>query len=140
MINNNVTLKVTRYITEENQAVKTYEKNNFSLTKEETAHIVFPEGNITSRVIVASINEALNLENKKFLSVKMFHDVLKSKELLSKTTHEKVNRTITTNNSHKYGIITVKNIFQGEEYERILYTDAAKEFILNNLLFWFSAS
>lgn len=111
----------------------------FSITKEEADALVFPSGDVGVKGIISAVNVTVDKTEKHGLSIITLYAVLKEIGLLEKSTGEGKVRTTTTQKSGMYGIKTVKSTFQGEEYDRIMYTDQAKEYIREQLPVWFGS-
>ena len=112
----------------------------FYITKEAAESIIFPPGEIGVKGIVTAVNNVVDGNESHGLSIITLYGVLKELGILEKSSGEGKVRTTTTAQSAQYGIKTIKSTFQGEEYDRIIYTDQAKEYIRGQLPIWFSQS
>lgn len=113
------------------------EREDFRITQNQATAIIFPKGSIGVNGLVSAVNQTINTEVMTGLTVIALYNKLKKKGILEKSSKDSVTKTVTTQISADYGIVTVKNTFQGQEYDRIMYTDQAKEYLRTQLPLWF---
>lgn len=114
-------------------------RKKFSMTKAQAEMIDFPSGDIGVKGIITAVNQAVDTDEASGLSIVSLYRVLKELGILEKSDGNGKVKTVTTGKSGMYGIKTVKYTFQGETYDRVMYTDQAKEYIRKNLPVWFGA-
>lgn len=124
-------------IIERQESRQEVQRDPFRITQVQAQAIRFPEGDIGVKGVVSAINRVINTEVMTGLTILALYNKLKKKGILEKSSKNSVTKTITTSQSGKVGIITIKNTFQGQEYDRIMYTDQAKEYLREQLPIWF---
>lgn len=112
-------------------------KRTFCITKTQAQAIEFQQGDIGVKGILSAVNRVIETEEVSQLSVVSFYKVLKELKILEKSGEPGSSRTVTTDSSANYGIKSVKSTFQGQEYDRIMYTDKAKDYFRQQLPIWF---
>lgn len=114
-------------------------RKKFSMTIVQAEMINFPSGDIGVKGIITAVNQAVDTDEASGLTIVSLYKVLKELGILEKSDGNGKVKTVTTAKSGMYGIKTVKYTFQGETYDRIMYTDQAKAYIRKNLPVWFGA-
>lgn len=132
-------IKVLSEAIESEKNTRSYRtRKTFSITRKEAETIRFPAGEIGVKGIITAINASVDANESGFLTIVALYKVLKEKGILGISDEGGRTTTVCTDISIVYGIITKSCIFQGETYERILYTDKAKETLRKKLPEWFS--
>ena len=112
-------------------------RDKFHLTEKQASVIKFPSGTVGVKGIISAVNEAIDTEVMTGLTIVSLYKKLKDLGILEKSTEGSTARTVTTAIASDYGIETVKHSFQGQEYDRIMYTDQAKEYLRKELPLWY---
>ncbi len=109
------------------------ERRNFSITDEEKARICLPDGPIGINQFARCVNEVLSPSSKRLTGV-IINNGLKELGILTEVVDPNgKKRTTITAKSAQYGISTEPRVYNGAEYEAVLYDDSGKLFLLNNL-------
>lgn len=130
---------LTRIVEGEHKTLRS-SKKPFQISKEEAESICFPTGDIGVKGIISAVNEAVDANAVGPLTILSLYKILKEIGVLKKEEMNGKGRTAITEQSGRYGIISVKSVYQNEEYDRILYTDKAKVFLKKQLPVWFPVS
>lgn len=111
----------------------------FVITHEQLEKVVLPIGEIGINEIAKAINKVIDQQVSKKVTGQMINKKLKELGILSEMVAEdgKTN-TITNENSEGYGIESVARNFNGREYQKIVYNEVGKEFLLDNFMRWMS--
>ncbi len=115
----------------------TFSKEAFKLTEEKVNNIKFPDGEHGVMKIIGAINEQIDHHKMKRLSAFAFNKKLIEEGLLSYSSEEGSKKAVINDKSEKQGIISVKSTFNNEEYDKVVYTEKGKAFVLKNLSKWF---
>ncbi len=106
----------------------------FAITAEEKGSVLFPPGNIGVNQIARSINNAIDLSRSRKITGAEINKQLKKMGILAEellTDGKK--RTIVTDNSVNYGIVTEKRSYNGNEYDMVCFNDTGKKYLLDEL-------
>lgn len=114
-----------------------YAKAPFKLSDEMIESVTFPEGEYGVMKIVNAINNQIDTTRMKRLSAFAFNKKLIETGVLSYAEDEGSKKAVVNKSSNKVGITSVKALFNNEEYDKVIYTDKAKEFVKDNLKVWF---
>ncbi len=131
-------MEVLTRIIEKSERQSRASRTRFRLTETEAGEIKFPKGDVGVKAVLEAVNDVINLEEVNRLTVVSLYKCLKEEGILAKSEVEGQRRTVTTKDSKAYGIITVKSTFQGMTYDKIMYTDLAKEKLRADLVRWFT--
>ena len=111
---------------------KQKKRKSFYITEEELEKVVFPEGNIGINDFCRALNRVIDTTKLKGLNGAKLNKYLKSVGILKDIVDEEGHkRTAVKEESHKYGISTVRRNFSGVEYDQIVYSDEGKMFLLD---------
>ncbi len=113
-------------------------RDKFSMTKSQAEAIKFPGGDVGVKGIITAVNEVVDINVMTGLTIVSLYQRLKDMGILEKSSKDSVTKTVTTSLSSEYGIVTVKNTFQGKEYDRVMYTDKAKAYLRKQLPVWYN--
>jgi|GEM_PF-6400167 len=106
----------------------------FMITPEEKTRIVLPDGKIGVNEFARCVNKVINPEQSKNLTGVDLNKQLKKMGILSeKELEEGKRRTVINDQSKEYGIETEPRSFNGTEYEKIVFNEKGKSFLLENL-------
>ncbi|RUL52017.1 MULTISPECIES: hypothetical protein [Lysinibacillus] len=106
----------------------------FFITNEQLDNVVLPEGKIGIMEFAKAINEVIDPTISKKLNGAMINKKLKELQILSEAIDEEGHRrTITNENSEAYGIESVTKSFRGREYQKVVFNEVGKQFLLKNL-------
>lgn len=98
------------------------------------SNVRFPEENIGVNQFAKCINNAIDLNRSRKISGVEINRQLKKMGILAEEllTDDK-KRTIVNANSSKYGIVTQKRNYNGNEYDMVCFNDIGKKFLLDEL-------
>lgn len=130
--------EVLTKIIERQESRHEIKRDKFRITIGQAQAINFPGGDIGVKGIIAAVNEVVDIEVMTGLTIGSLYQKLKDMGLLEKSSKGSVTKTVTTSLSSEYGIVTVKNTFQGKEYDRVMYTDKAKAYLRQQLPVWYN--
>lgn len=105
----------------------------FVISKEELEKIKLPDKKIGVNEFAKHINQVINTNISKKLSGVEINKRLKQMGVLGEEQEDNKKRTVTNENSSKYGIEVEKRTFNGKEYEAIVFNEEGKKFLLDNL-------
>ncbi|KGR79426.1 hypothetical protein [Ureibacillus manganicus] len=111
----------------------------FKITYEQLEKVELPTGKIGVNEFAKAINTVIDPQVSKKVTGQMINKKLKDLGILSETIDEdgKV-ITITNENSEGYGIESITKNFNGREYQKVVYNEVGKEFLLKNFMEWMS--
>ncbi|QCR30991.1 hypothetical protein [Lysinibacillus sp. SGAir0095] len=105
----------------------------FNITDERLALVDLPSGSIGINEFAKVINAVIDPSVSKKITGAMINKKLKEKGILSEEVDEKGHRTTITNGkSEGYGIESETRTFNGREYQKILFNEIGKKFLLKN--------
>ncbi len=109
----------------------------FLITDEQIENIALPPGKIGINEFAKAINRVIDPQVSKKVTGQMINKKLKELGILSESVDAegKVN-TITNENSEGYGIESVTKTFNGREYQKVVYNEVGKEFLLKHFMEW----
>jgi hypothetical protein len=116
-----------------------YNKKDFEITLEQVEKIKCPKGDIGVMSLVKAINDAINKDHYKQLSAFGLNRKLKEVGVLAQSTEPDNKQTVITELSAECGITTIKSTFNQETYDKIVYMDLGKDYVLDHLVEWFGA-
>ncbi|WP_144512336.1 hypothetical protein [Bacillus sp. FJAT-22090] len=109
--------------------------NKVVLTAEQVEKIVLPKGPISISEFAQAVNLVIDVTISKKLSGSVINRKLKKIGVL---TEEKIDgnktRTVVNDNSNAYGIESMEGYYNGKPYQRIVYNDLGKEFLLKHII------
>ncbi len=106
----------------------------FSITPEEKSKIELPVQKIGVNEFAKSVNKVIDVHRSKKLSGVELNRQLKKMGILAELiTEDGKTRTVINERSMEFGIETEKRVYNGNEYEMILFNDKGKKFLLDNL-------
>lgn len=115
-----------------NKAVRKPAK--FIITDEEKSNVRFPEENIGVNQFARCINNAIDLNrSRKITGVEINKQLKKMGILAEELLTDGKKRTIVNANSHKYGAVTERRNYNGNEYNMVCFNDIGKKFLLDEL-------
>lgn len=116
----------------ENIAVRKPAK--FIITDEEKSSVRFPEENIGVNQFARCINNAIDLNrSRKITGVEINKQLKKMGILAEELLADGKKSTVVNANSPKYGIVTEKRNYNGNEYDMVCFNDIGKKFLLDEL-------
>lgn len=108
--------------------------SKFTITAEEKSKIEFPPNNIGVNEFAKCINNAIDLSRSKKLTGVELNKQLKKIGLLDqKVDSAGKNITITNDKSIEYGIESEQKNYNGVEYDKVVFNEKGKKFLLDNL-------
>jgi len=128
---------ISRVLTEniENGSAKKTKKIEFFIRPDEVEMIKSPQVPFTITNFSKAVISSIEVGNRKRLSGAQLNRKLKEIGLLDEISSEGKTKTITNDVSHKCGIYTEGlTSANGFPYDKVLYNDVGKEFLLNNLI------
>jgi hypothetical protein len=106
----------------------------FIITDEEKSNVRFPEGNIGVNQFARCINSVIDLNRSKKITGVEINKQLKKMGILSEELlPDGKKRAIVNNDSYKYGIVTEKRNYNGNEYDMVCFNETGKKFLLDEL-------
>lgn len=106
----------------------------FLITAEEKEKVVLPEGKIGVNEFAHCINAVIDLNKSRRLTGVELNKQLKKMGILSEIELEDGKKRTTINEQSKdYGIETERRNFNGVDYEKVVFNDQGKKFLLENL-------
>ena len=121
----------------EQRKYPTKKPTKFFISNEQLEKVVLPSGKIGIKEFAKAINKVIDPLISKKVTGQMINKKLKELGILSETIDDdgKVN-TVTNENSEGYGIESITKTFNGREYQKVVYNEVGKEFLLKNFLGW----
>lgn len=114
--------------------IKGIKLEKFIITAEEKSRVRFPEGDIGINQFTRCINNVIDLNRSKRLTGVHMNNQLKKMGILSEELlGDGKKRTVINENSYKFGIVTEKRNYNGNEYDMVCFTDFGKKFLLDDL-------
>ncbi|MCX7747455.1 MAG: hypothetical protein N2645_11300 [Clostridia bacterium] len=111
-----------------------YDTRAFVITEEQKMKISLPEGKIGITQFVKSVNTFVDLTISKKLTAVNLNRQLKKLGILDEVITEKgKTRTYVNENSYQYGIEVETKTFEDRSYEMIVFNEAGKKYLLENL-------
>lgn len=114
-----------------------YKKEAFRIDENGADSIIMPEGEIGVMKLVNIINQTIDLDQMKRLSAFAFNRKLIEEGVLSYGDEDNSKKAVVNDLSSEHGIISIKTTFNGEVYDKVVYTDEGKDYVKSNLLKWF---
>lgn len=106
----------------------------FMITPDEKGRIQLPQGKIGINEFAKCVNKVIDLNrSKKLTGVEINRKLKKMGVLGEQHLDDGKKRTTLSEKSLDFGIETEKRNFNGSEYEMVLFNDAGKKFLLDNL-------
>lgn len=109
--------------------------NKVVLTSEQLERVELPKGLIGINEFARAVNLVIDETVSKKLTGASINRKLKEIGVLSE---EKINdnrkRTVVNSDSIAYGIESMEGFYNGEVYQRVVFNDIGKEFLLKNLI------
>ncbi len=106
----------------------------FVITTDEKKRIELPQDKIGVNEFAKCVNKVLDLNRSKTLSGMEINKKLKKMGILGEETlPDGKKRTVLSAKSSEYGIETEKRNYNGNEYEMVLFNEAGKKYLLDNL-------
>ncbi|MFZ5944905.1 MAG: hypothetical protein ACOYVD_12390 [Bacillota bacterium] len=106
----------------------------FTITQEEKEKIKLPEGKIGINEFAKCVNNVLDLSRSKKLTGVVLNKQLKKMGILGEEIlPDGKTKTVLNSHSPEYGIESETREFNGNLYEKIVFNEKGKNFLLNNL-------
>ncbi|WP_391203058.1 hypothetical protein [Psychrobacillus sp. L4] len=110
--------------------------NKVVLSLEQLESVVLPKGLIGINEFARAVNIVIDKEVSKKISGAAINRKLKQIGILSEEMiSENKIRTVVNDNSIAYGIESIESYYNGEAYQRVVYNDIGKEFLLKNIIY-----
>lgn len=107
---------------------------DFIITPEQKRRVNFPEGKIGVNEFSKQINQCIDSNaSKKLTGVELNKRLKKMGILAEKNAGNGKTRTVTNQNSAKYGFEMENRQFNGVEYEMVVINDEGKRYLLDNI-------
>lgn len=111
------------------------------ITAKNMKQAVFPEGDIGLSEFVRIVNATLDLEKMKKLSIVKFTAVMKENGILGERAEaDGRKRTVCIEDSGQYGFYTVRAMYNGREYDKVMINEQGKKFLVENFAGLFEES
>lgn len=111
------------------------ERAPFSITTEELAQVKLPAEDIGVNQFAKCINQVVDIETTKGISGAQINAKLKELGILAEKVDETGKKvTAISNKSKQYGIVAVPNEYNGRKYDKIIFTDKGKQFLLEHFI------
>ncbi|MEN6350081.1 MAG: hypothetical protein ABFD08_11875 [Syntrophomonas sp.] len=108
--------------------------DRFVITAEEKSQVQFPQENIGVNQFARCINSVIDLNrSRKISGVEINRQLKKMGILAEEQLDDGKKRTAINENSCKYGIVTEKRSYNGNEYDMVCFNDIGKKFLLDDL-------
>lgn len=124
------------YISKEIEKKNTPHKKptEFLLTKAQFEEIILPPGKIGVSDFAKAVNRVIDSTISKKLNGATINKKLKELGILAEEVDEEGHhRTVTNDKSEGYGIESVTRNFNGREYQKVVFNDLGKEFLLKKI-------
>lgn len=109
--------------------------NKVVLTSEQLESVVLPKGPIGINEFARAVNLVIDESISKKLTGTAINRKLKEIGVLSEEKLENnKTRTVVNDNSIAYGIESMESYYNGEPYQRIVFNDLGKEFLMKNII------
>ena len=119
---------------EQKKGRKSSTLTKFMITPEEKNRVILPADKIGVNQFARCINTVIDLNRSKKLTGMELNKQLKKMGILGEKEIEgDRKRTIITDKSKDYGIESEQRNYDGTEYEKIVFNDLGKKFLLDNL-------
>lgn len=106
----------------------------FIITQEEKAKVVLPEEKIGVNTFAKCINQVINpLKSRKLTGVLLNNQLKKMGILSEEETEGGKHRTAVNDTSIQYGIEIMEANYNGNLYEKVVFNDKGKKFLLEHL-------
>lgn len=128
---------LNHYITDqiEQKTLSKRKPTKFLITEEQLENIRLPSEKIGINEFAKAINNVIDQRVSKKVTGQVINKKLKELGILSEMIDEEGKViTITNENSEGYGIESIARSFNGREYQKIVYNDVGKEFLLRNIV------
>lgn len=107
----------------------------FYITNEQISAIELPSGKIGVNNFARAVNAVIDPNQSKKLQGLMINRKLKLLGILSETVDEDGKKRTTTNDrSEGYGIESITKLYNGQEYQQVVFNEDGKEFLLKNIV------
>lgn len=128
---------LSNYITNEidNKSKPRKRPTRFYITEEQISAIELPSGKIGVNNFARAVNAVIDPNQSKKLNGLMINRKLKLLGILSETIDEDGKKRTTTNDrSEGYGIESLTKLYNGQEYQQVVFNEDGKEFLLKNIV------
>lgn len=97
--------------------------------------VSFPDNDCGVNTLASCINDAVDERVMKKITGIQINKQLKAMGILAEEKDELgKSRTVVTSRAIDYGIISVKSSYNGREYDKVLFNDNGKQFIINHFI------
>ncbi|HWL11520.1 MAG TPA: hypothetical protein VNQ57_00920 [Ureibacillus sp.] len=130
---------LTDYISNEiDRTSRTARKpTQFRITDEQLEAVVLPPESIGINEFAKRVNAVIDASVSKRITGMMINKKLKAMGILSEEVDEEGHRrTVANDASEGYGIESSTRTFNGRQYEKVLFNEVGKAFLLKNLREW----
>lgn len=106
----------------------------FSIDPELLDNLELPDKDISITEFCRAVNGMIDMEAMKRLTPVHMNTQLKKMGILGEKKDDSGrSETVTTEHSLEYGISSVSGMYNGREYEKIIYDEQGKRFLVDNL-------
>lgn len=130
----NTILEVIDQYIEYKDRIRKDARQPFSLTVEDLSKVNLPEYPIGINEFAKCINKVIDLKTTKGISGIQINKRLKELGILGEKEENGKKCTVTNKNSKNYGIESMQAQYNGRKYEKVIFTDKGKEFLLNHFI------
>ncbi|MGL6173041.1 MAG: hypothetical protein ACRC1P_00320 [Cellulosilyticaceae bacterium] len=110
-------------------------RNMFNITIEELAQVKLPDYSIGVNEFAKHINEAINSQTVKGISGAHISSRLKAVGILGQKIDESGKKlTVINKQSKEYGIEVIPGEFNGRKYEKIVFNEKGKQYLLEHFI------
>ncbi len=130
----NMVLKLIDWYMENKERMRKDVRQPFSITIEDISKVNLPEYPIGINEFAKCVNKVIDIKKTKGISGVQINKRLKELGILSEKEENGKKCTITNKDSKNYGIESTQGEYNGRKYEKVIFTDKGKEFLLNHFL------
>lgn len=106
----------------------------FTINDEQLQLVVLPPGSIGINEFAKAINAVIDQTISKKITGVMINKKLKEMGILSEEIDKEGHRaTVANDKSEGYGIESITRIYNGREYQKVVFNEVGKAFLLKNL-------
>lgn len=110
-------------------------RNTFNITIEELAQVKLPDYSVGINEFAKHINQAIDSETVKGISGAQINSRLKVLGILDEKVDETGKKlTVVNEESKKYGVEVVPGEFNGRKYEKIVFNQKGKQYLLEHFM------
>lgn len=127
---------LSQYLDKETKSHRTTNKKpkHFNITLDEKNKVILPEGKVGVNEFAYAVNAVIDTTRSKKLNGAAINRKLKLLGILSEGKNiEGQTRTMINEKSEGYGIESVTKFYNDREYQQVVFNEAGKKFLLDNI-------